>query len=199
MNERGAKPLVLVWPIGRRVRSIAAGSIAADRPCRDVADRLPAPAMAGAGRGYSAGAWASLHCGKSRRAAIAVGCQFRQQARQTIGRFVAQPTNRLGNIQPGWLQGRIEPVRERQIVVFEVVFLECRTRPVGIPMVQIGICVFICAIECKDELLCKGLPGNEIQTRGSPPRLHHRCVPRLSKTIAPSRYSWRTRRDSKME
>jgi hypothetical protein len=34
-------------------------------------------AMPGAGRGYGAGAWASLRLGKLRRAAIAVSCQFR--------------------------------------------------------------------------------------------------------------------------
>ena len=73
--------------------------------------------MPEAGTGYCAGAWFSLRLGKLRRSAIAVGCQFLQQARQTIGRFVAQPTNRLRNIQPGWLQGRIESVRERQIVM----------------------------------------------------------------------------------
>jgi len=44
-----------------------------------------------------------LRLGRLRRSAIAVGCQFRQQVRQAIGRFVAQPAHRLGNIQPGWL------------------------------------------------------------------------------------------------
>ena len=94
--------------------------------------------------------YASVGCGGP---LIAVGCQFRQQARQTIGRFVAQPAHRLGNIEPGWLQGRIESVREREIVIFGIVFPECRTRPLGIPMSQIGIRVFIGAVKRQDELL----------------------------------------------
>jgi hypothetical protein len=118
-----------------------------------------------AGRGYCAGVCLSLRLGKLRRSDIAVPCQFRQQARQTVGGYVAQPAHGLRNIQPGRLQGRIESVRERQIVIFGIVFLECRPRPVGIPMIQIGIGVFIGAIKREDELLGEALAGNEIQLK----------------------------------
>ena len=37
------------------------------------------------------------------------------------------------------------------------------TRPLGIPIAEIGIRVFIGAVECQDELLLNVLPGNEIQ------------------------------------
>ena len=68
--------------------------------------------MPEAGTGYCAGAWFSLRLGKLRRSAIAVGCQFLQQARQTIGRFVAQ-RNEPSRKYPAWLASRPDRVRKR--------------------------------------------------------------------------------------
>src|SRR5262249_28973840 len=88
-----------------------------------------------------------LGSGNARGAAVAEGGEFGQQVCQTISRLVAQPANRLRNIEPGWLQGRIKPVRERQIVIFGIVFPEGRARPIGVPMIEIGAGVFVGAVE----------------------------------------------------
>jgi hypothetical protein len=103
---------------GREAPSDAGGRLA---PHRATAATRPTSGCA-AGRTFvrhpgddrkAADAFASLrqdlHLGKSRWSAIAVGCQFRQQVRQAIGRFIAQPANRLGNIQPGWNPRRRHP------------------------------------------------------------------------------------------
>jgi hypothetical protein len=49
------------------------------------------------------GACASLVLGKAGSSAVAEGSEFGQQVCQTIGRLVAEPMNRLGNIQLVWL------------------------------------------------------------------------------------------------
>jgi hypothetical protein len=40
-----------------------------------------------------------------------------------------------------------------QIVIFGIVVPEGRARSLGIPMIEIGVGVFIGAVECEDELL----------------------------------------------
>ena len=42
-----------------------------------------------------------LGCGKARGSVVAEGSEFKQQICQTISRLVAEPANRLGNIEPG--------------------------------------------------------------------------------------------------
>ena len=44
-------------------------------------------------------------------------------------------------------------------------FLECSARPIGVPMRQIGICVFIGAIKRKYELPFEMLMGYEIHAQ----------------------------------
>jgi len=105
--------------------------------------------------------------GLLRWSAIAVGCQFRQQARQTIRRFVVQPTNRLRNIQLGWLYGWIESVREHEIVIFRIVFLERRAPAIGIPIIQNGIRIFIGAVKREYELLSEVLPISGARNAGT--------------------------------
>ena len=50
-------------------------------------------------------------------------------------------------------------------MIFGIVFLECGTRPLGVPASEIKLGVFISAIERKDELLSGLPPGNEIQAQ----------------------------------
>ena len=94
-----------------------------------------------------------------RGSAVAEFSEFRQQVRQTISRPVAQPANRLGNIESGWFQCRVEPVRERQIVISGIVFPEGGARSLGIPMIEIGVGVFIGAVESEYELLAEWPAG----------------------------------------
>ena len=51
------------------------------------------------------------------------------------------------------------------MVIFRIIFPECRSRPLGIPMIEIGVGVFVGAIEREDELLSELLAGNEIETQ----------------------------------
>ena len=78
------KPSYLIscshWsPSGASLTScVSCGRIQSGRAAvRRVAGASPAAPMPGAGRGLCAGAWALLRLGKSRRAAVAIGCQFR--------------------------------------------------------------------------------------------------------------------------
>jgi hypothetical protein len=90
-----------------RIQSGRAGGSARERGATD-------RAMPGAARGLRCRGMASLGLGKSRRAAVAIGCQFRQQARQAIGRFVAQPAHRLGKIQ--FYSGSVVTAASRRMV-----------------------------------------------------------------------------------
>ena len=81
---------------------VSCGAIHAGRPAAGE-PRAIDRAMPEAGRGYGGGAYASLVLGKVRGSAVAEGSEFRQQVCQAICRLVAEPANRLGNVELGWL------------------------------------------------------------------------------------------------
>ena len=51
-------------------------------------------------------------------------------------------------------------------MIFGIVFPEGRARALGIPMIEIGVGVFIGAVEGEDELSVKLPPGSEIEAQG---------------------------------
>jgi hypothetical protein len=78
-------------------------------------------------------------------------------------------------------------VGEREIVIFGIVFPERGARALDVPVSQIGIGVFIGAIEGKDELLADSPPGNEIQAqdnRGGDIVDVHRSLPEPARPVA---------------
>jgi hypothetical protein len=54
---------------------------------------------------------------------------------------------------------RARKTRERQIVIFGIVFPEGRARSLGILIIEIGVGVFVGAVKGEDELLVELPPG----------------------------------------